>query len=460
MAEYSRFKKMVTLKAFRPFSSRENALENITAVSEGALHSDLAEFLRENLVVSDKKSKKTNVVLGINEDKLGTAIFEKVGVRCNREKHVRELLRGVRMHFGRFLKGLDQSSLEAAQLGLGHAYSRAKVKYNINRVDNMIIQSISLLDQVDKDLNTFAMRLREWYAYHFPELIKIVPDNILYAKLAFFIRQKDRLTEEHLPQLEEITLDAAKAQEILDAARSSFGQDSSDFDIQNAVRFAEKVVSLAKYRAELHTYLSKKMHDIAPNLSALVGEIVGARLISHAGSLTSLAKYPASTVQILGAEKALFRALKARSNTPKYGLIFNSTFIGRAGAKNKGRISRYLANKISIASRIDCFADVPTDSYGVALREQVEERLRFYETGEAPRKNVDVMAETCDALQATLGKKKLRTSTDASLPLSDKPILDSISIPSSSSSSSSSSSKKSKKDKKAVSYTHLTLPTN
>ena len=134
-------------------------------------------------------------------------------------------------------------------------------------------------------------------------------------------------------------------------------------------------------------------------LFVLTGETIGARLISHAGSLTNLAKYPASTVQILGAEKALFRALKARgktpAKTPKYGLIFNSTFIGRASLKNKGRISRYLANKASIASRVDCFSegDAVGDKYGEMLRQQVEERLEFYETGKVPRKNIDCMEQ-------------------------------------------------------------------
>lgn len=131
--------------------------------------------------------------------------------------------------------------------------------------------------------------------------------------------------------------------------------DISPIDMINIETFATRVVSLAEYRLQLMEYLKSRMHNIAPNLAALIGETVGARLISHAGSLTNLAKYPASTVQILGAEKALFRALKTRGNTPKYGLIFHSTFIGRAAAKNKGRISRYLANKCSIASRIDCF---------------------------------------------------------------------------------------------------------
>jgi nucleolar protein 56 len=131
----------------------------------------------------------------------------------------------------------------------------------------------------------------------------------------------------------------------------------------------------------------------------------------QAGSLTNLAKAPASTVQILGAEKALFRALKTKGNTPKYGIIYHSTFIGRADGKNKGRISRYLANKCSIATRIDSFADEPSNVYGQKLRDQVEERLKFYETGAAPRKNIDVMEEVAKHLRA--GKDAMDEDDDA-----------------------------------------------
>jgi nucleolar protein 56 len=131
--------------------------------------------------------------------------------------------------------------------------------------------------------------------------------------------------------------------------------------------------------------------------------------------LTNLAKAPASTVQILGAEKALFRALKTKGNTPKYGLIYHSTFIGRAGAKNKGRISRYLANKCAIATRIDSFTDdnptgqLPSRLYGAKLRDQVEERLQFYETGKAPRRNIDVMQEASREIAAAAAAKKHKT---------------------------------------------------
>ena len=161
--------------------------------------------------------------------------------------------------------------------------------------------------------------------------------------------------------------------------------------MENVTTFASKVVSLAEYRKTLHSYLVSKMGIVAPNLGVLIGEMVGARLISHAGSLTNLSKYPASTVQILGAEKALFRALKTKGNTPKYGLIYHASAIGKASQKNKGRISRFLANKCSIASRIDNFSEAPTTRFGEALKAQVEERLKFYDSGAAPTKNEAAM---------------------------------------------------------------------
>jgi len=188
------------------------------------------------------------------------------------------------------------------------------------------------------------------------------------------------------------------------------GTDISDYDVEHIVMFANRVVSLAAYKLQLADYLKTKVNIIAPNLTSLIGELVTARLISHAGSLTNLAKYPASTVQILGAEKALFRALKTRGNTPKYGLIFHSSFIGKANAKNKGRISRYLANKCSMAARIDCFSDVTTSKYGEKLKEQVEQRLNFYNTGEAPQKNLDVMESVSKELKSMEIEKSAETT--------------------------------------------------
>jgi len=357
--DVSAFNSVVSLSAFLPFKSAVDALTNANSISEGIPTDELRNFITTNL---PKKLKK--FVLGVSDAKLGGALSEQLnGLKVSHIGVVPEILRGIRTHFAKLVKGLTEKNSSRAQLGLGHAYSRAKVKFNVNKSDNMIIQSIALLDQLDKDVNLFAMRIREWYSYHFPELVKIVNDNYMFAKCVKLLRNRKETLEksneaELISKLEEIVMDSGKARAVVDASKSSMGMDVSAVDLLNIDMFATRVIALADYRKMVSSYLQDKMASVAPNLATLIGDTVGARLISHAGSLTNLAKYPASTVQILGAEKALFRALKTKGNTPKYGLIFHSSFIGRAGSKNKGRISRFLANKCSIASRIDCFSDV------------------------------------------------------------------------------------------------------
>merc|ERR1712156_1280648 len=355
ITDVSAFNSVVSIQAFNPFKNAQDALANINAVSEGLCSDQLKFFLEANM---PKKLKKVT----------------HIGV-------VPEIVRGIRLHFAKLVKGMSAEASSKAQLGLGHAYSRAKVKFNVHKSGNMIIQSIALLDQLDKDVNTFSMRIREWYSYHFPELVKIVPDNYTFAKCVKVIKNRKELTDDAIAKLEEVVMDSAKAKAIVDASKTSMGMDISQVDLMNIDMLANRVVALAEYRKELSKYLQDKMSNVAPNLATLIGDVVGARLISHAGSLTNLAKYPASTVQILGAEKALFRALKTRGNTPKYGLLFHSTFIGRATAKNKGRISRFLANKCTIASRINAFSETPNTIFGEKLKDQVEERLKLYEDG-------------------------------------------------------------------------------
>eukprot|EP00096_Caligus_rogercresseyi_P009988 TRINITY_DN3504_c0_g1_i1.p1 TRINITY_DN3504_c0_g1~~TRINITY_DN3504_c0_g1_i1.p1 ORF type:complete len:498 (-),score=209.61 TRINITY_DN3504_c0_g1_i1:287-1780(-) len=393
LSDVSRFNQIVSLASFLPFKTAADALNNINAVSEGIATEDAQLFVKTHL------PKKKGVVLGVLDSKLGGALAEALGIKVSHIGIVPEVIRGIRFHFSKLVKGMTADASKKSQLGLGHSYSRAKVKFNVHKSDNMIIQSIALLDQLDKDVNTFAMRIREWYSYHFPELIRIVSDNYTFARCVKVVKNRKEISEETQEKLEAVVMDSAKAKAIIEACKSSMGMDISIIDLMHIERFADRVIGLAEYRKELGEYLQKKMSSVAPNLATLIGDSVAARLISHAGSLTNLAKYPASTVQILGAEKALFRALKTKGNTPKYGLIFHSSFIGKAGSKNKGRISRYLANKCSIASRIDCFSEFPTDIFGKKLKEQVEDRLKFYETGDIPKKNVEVMQEAIAAVK-------------------------------------------------------------
>jgi nucleolar protein 56 len=357
---------------------------------------DLKNLLELNLPKTSGKNSK--IVLGVSDRKLAAEISAAFpGVQCesiDTNPVVAALIRGIRVHTAKLIKDLRDDDVGRAQLGLGHAYSRSKVKFNVHKNDNHIIQGIATLDALDKGINSSAMRVREWYGWHFPELIKIVSDNVTYAKMVLTIGNKKTLDEDRLDELANVLdQDKDKAEAILNAAKISMGQDITDEDLEMIQTLAGRVADSADYRRVLTNSMDDKMGTVAPNLQQILGTHVAARLIQHAGSLTNLSKYPASTLQILGAEKALFRALKTKSATPKYGLLYQSSFIGRANPKIKGRISRYLANKCSMASRIDNFSEKPTSAFGEAFKKQIEQRLEFYASGAKPMKNIDAMEE-------------------------------------------------------------------
>ncbi|KAF2278409.1 Nop-domain-containing protein [Westerdykella ornata] len=404
--DLAKFGKMVELVGLAPFQGTQDALREINDVSEGIMSDYLKAALETNL---PKAGKRKTITLGVGERNLAGSIkaaFPNLHVETSETSEVvADLLRGLRQHGQKLIKQLQPGDIDRSILGLGHAYSRAKVKFSVQKNDNHIIQAIATLDQIDKDLNTFAMKLKEQYGWHFPELAKIVSSNEQYPKLVLAIGDKSHLSNDDLHSLAAIVNDdESVAQAIISAARTSMGRDLSEADQELVMKAAERTASLAAYRKSLSGYLSSRMATVAPNLAALIGDSVGARLISKAGSLTNLSKYPASTVQILGAEKALFRALKTKGNTPKYGLIYHSSFIGKTAAKSKGRISRFLANKCSIASRIDNFSEVPTSKFGEALRKQVEDRIEFYATGAPPAKNADVMKAAMNSVMADIGE--------------------------------------------------------
>lgn len=336
--DLAKFGKMVKLVSFAPYQGAAQALENANDLSEGLVSDYLTSLLEINLPKSGKNSK---IVLGVGDRNLAGSIKAAFpNLQCETgetSEIVADLLRGIRQHAPKLLKQLQDGDVERAQLGLGHAYSRAKVKFSVQKNDNHIIQAIATLDHLDKSINLFSMRCREWYSWHFPELIRIVSDNQTYSRLTLFIGDKKRLSDDDLHDLAaQVNDDAGIAQSIIDAARVSMGQDLTENDMETVTDFAGKVVKLSEYRKQLHAFLIAKMGVVAPNLAALIGEVVGARLISHAGSLTNLSKYPASTVQILGAEKALFRALKTKGNTPKYGLIYRKSCITQVNNKSPG----------------------------------------------------------------------------------------------------------------------------
>ena len=202
----SKFSEFVKLKGFLPFTSPEDALANMMAVSEGQVEDALKQYLKLTLPKCSNV-KKAKYQLGVTAPTMGSTIQEELNIPCVSNEVVREIVRGIRLHFTVYIKALANGKFERAQLGLAHSYSRAKIKFNVNRSDNMIIQAICLLDQMDKDLNKFAMRVREWYGWHFPELVKIVNDNYMYARLVKCIGDRNAISEDDLDKVTNITMD-------------------------------------------------------------------------------------------------------------------------------------------------------------------------------------------------------------------------------------------------------------
>lgn len=359
-------KKVVKLKAFSKFENTVEALAAATALVDSKLSKGLKKFLKKHVV---------SETLGVVDSKLGSIIKDKLDIPCVFNSGIQELTRGIRTQMQGLIAGLEGQDLVPMSLGLSHSLSRYKLKFSPDKVDTMIVQAIGLLDDLDKELNTYAMRVREWFGWHFPEMTRIVSDNIAYAKTIKLMGIREKAADLDFSGVLAEEVEA----ELKEAAIVSMGTEISPEDLENIVALCQQVIDLAEYRAQLYDYLKSRMTAIAPNLTVLVGELVGARLIAHAGSLINLAKQPASTVQILGAEKALFRALKTKADTPKYGLIYHASLIGQAPPKVKGKIARVLAAKSALSIRVDALGDTVDASVGLEARAKVEARLRQLE---------------------------------------------------------------------------------
>ncbi|XP_052902876.1 nucleolar protein 58 isoform X2 [Anopheles moucheti] len=400
--------KIVKLKHFEKFADTTEALSAATAAVEGKLSKSLKKALKK-LVVDDVQNQ-----LLVADAKLGNAIKEKLPLQCVANTSVQELMRCIRTQSESLLSGLPKKEMTAMSLGLAHSLSRYKLKFSPDKIDTMIVQAQSLLDDLDKELNNYMMRVREWYGWHFPELGKILTDNVAYVKVIKLVGMRDNIAD---TDLSDILMDELE-QKVKEAAEISMGTEISEEDITNIQSLCDEIISINEYRSHLSDYLKARMMAMAPNLTVLVGETVGARLIAHSGSLVNLAKHPASTLQILGSEKALFRALKTKKDTPKYGLIYHASMVGSASIKNKGRISRSLAAKASLATRVDAFGDDVTMQLGIDHRAKLEIRLRMLEEGNSTRLSGVKAKAKLQKFHAVSEVKTFKVATDSTLPSS------------------------------------------
>ena len=234
-----------------------------------------------------------------------------------------------------------------------------KIKKSSQEEDKLLIQAINSVDDIDESISKLVERIRDWYTIYFPEM-DTISNNETYIKLIAESENREDILEnfnEHFT--EEI--------------EESTGADIEEDDLLMLKSFAESIYSLQKSRKELETYIDSKMEAIAPNLRDLLGSTLGAKLIAHIGSIKRLATYPASVIQIMGAEKAIFRHLKTGERPPKHGLIFQHPSVRGAKWWNRGKIARNLALKITLAVRTDVFSGEYNPSIAEDYLKKVEQ---------------------------------------------------------------------------------------
>jgi nucleolar protein 56 len=230
--------------------------------------------------------------------------------------------------------------------------TKLRVKGAIEKRDLVVAQAIQSLDELDKIINMLMARVREWYGIHFPEMDRLLEKHETYARLVVDLGSRDNFTVESLEKEE---VPKSKAEAIAKVAEKSMGADIEEPDLKQIQTLCKDILSLYKLRDNLEKYLDSTMDEVAPNIKFMVGSLLGARLIAVSGGLTNLAKRPASTIQVLGAEKALFRSLKTGTRPPKHGLIFQHTLLHDAKRWQRGKIARAIAGKLAIAARADAF---------------------------------------------------------------------------------------------------------
>ena len=260
---------------------------------------------------------------------------------------------------------------EVTQLLHNVSISLAKtdVKRAVEKRDQLAVQAVLALDDFDRTLNLFSNRLREWYGLHFPELGNLVEDQEAFLRLIADLGDRSNFDEECL---EKLGFPKDKAKKILRSAEASMGAVIAANDIEQIRLISRETLELHKARENIEKYVDETMSTVAQNIQALVGSTLGARLIAAAGGLEGLASKPSSTIQVLGAEKALFRSLKTGSKPPKHGFIFQHPQIRQAPWWQRGKIARALAGRLAIAARVDAFSG---EYIGDRLRADFEKRV-------------------------------------------------------------------------------------
>jgi nucleolar protein 56 len=264
----------------------------------------------------------------------------------------------------------DAKELSIWNRNVSMELAKLRIKGASEKRDLIIAQAIQTLDDLDRTVNLFMGRLREWYGVHFPELDRLIEKHETYARLVMNLGYRENFTVE---ALEKEGIPKERTENTAKVAEASMGADMAEQDLAEIQALSKNVLELYELRKNMENYVDKTMEEVAPNTRAIAGALLGARLIAVAGSLQNLAMKPASTIQVLGAEKALFRSLKTGARPPKHGLIFQHSLLHDAKRWQRGKIARVLAGKLAIAARTDAFGE--GRYVGDSLKADIDKRL-------------------------------------------------------------------------------------
>ena len=284
-------------------------------------------------------------------------------------------------------------------------YSKQQIRDVSGKEDLQIIEGINSLDELDKAINILMARINEWYGLHFPELENLVKDSNEYFKFVSLGLNRSSITEK---DLDSFSFSEKKLDAIFSAAQDSKGGEINSKDLSIISILSDNVINLVKVRDKMLNYISDLMNNVAPNLSAIAGPTIGARLIAKSGGMMKLARLPSSTIQVLGAEKALFRSLKSGSRPPKHGIIFQHDKVHSSPKWQRGKIARSLAAKIAIAARIDVFRGSKEIDIEHSLDERYREIQEKYASPVANRNNYSKKKHK--KLRRSMNEKRRRTS--------------------------------------------------
>jgi nucleolar protein 56 len=375
-------------------STPERIVEKIELLQSGQLVNEL------NDVLSALQQKEIQEIV-VEDEKLAKNIKEQSEIQITIAKG-NLVAKEFRERFFMIAKEEGIHNFKFILQSVALLQSQKKIKRASERRDKMVAQAIKAIDDIDQTLNLFSTRIREWYGLHFPELDKI-ENHEVYVGLVGTLGQRNHFSVSEIQKITDMPSD--KVKEIEASVKSSIGAEMDENDLKSLKKFAKITHDLYRVRKESEHYIEEIMKEVAPNVTAIVGALLGARIISLAGGLLELARLPASTVQVLGAEKALFRAIKTGSKPPKHGVLFQLPEIHNAKWWLRGKIARGVAGKLTIAARVDAYAgEFIGDELALEIQSRIEEIKKKYPS--PPKKEVKRKAKKKKKKKKTKKKRK------------------------------------------------------